>query len=1830
MRHNATLSTNLPPEQQAIRDKCFHPSGTFVEFPMEDVETSIPARFEKIVRLYPQRVAIKDNKSVITYAQLNRMANQVAHGLLGVRGSNMEPVGLLLGNAVAFIASILGVLKAGKFFIPLDPLVSLARNGACLEDAHARLLLADKENIGAAKQLALNGPRLVEFETFEKEASTQPVLKSPSPLMLAYIAYTSGSTGEPKGVMVDHRYLLHDVRLRTNAYHISHHDRLSLIAAGSVHALNNIFFALLNGANLLPFNVRREGVLRFAGWLLREQITICRITIQLFRELCSALIGREKFQDLRLIQFAGDSRFPSDVEKWGKCFPSSCLLANGISSSETGYLTDFLVDHATKLESEMMPAGYTVENKELLLLDDNGEPVGFNQVGEIVVKSAFISPGYWRRPELNRTNFRPSSSDDDSRMFFTGDLALRMPDGCIVYKGRKDFRVKIRGYNIEPTHIENALRQHQCIKHAGVLACGGNEHDPYLAAYVVPKGEAPSADELRIFLNELLPHYMIPSAFVFLESLPLTNGKIDRNALPEPDDKRPKLRIPYAEATNETEKTLVGLWEDAMEVRPIGIYDDFFDLGGHSLTASRVISAVQAAFGVELSMKDLLGAPTVAGLAELIRLIQSSVTKEPELENYLRPLIKAANRDAEIPLSYAEEGLWLIEQISPGQSGWNMQSQLRLRGALNVEALERSFNALIERHETLRTAYRLVDGEPRRAILPTLAVEVPIVRLDSSVDAKTEIDRLSVAERTQLFDLTEAPLFRARLLRVGEQDHVLIVTAHHIITDAWSNNVFSRELFALYEAYSNGEPSPLAVLPVQYSDYAVWVRQAKQDADAKNLAYWRERLNGYVVTELPSDKLRQLKRSYDGGHARIQLSQDCSRALRELCKTEHATIFMLLVAAFKILLSRHSGSMDVIVGSTLAGRRRAELDNLIGVFINILTLRTDLSGRPTFREVLRRVRNTCLEAYEHQDMPFEKLVEELNPGRGLSRNPFFQVLFNVANLPPIPVEAAGLSIERLSRPEDAARFDLTLYAPQTRDNLEIRVAYNHNLFSQDYITEVLEQYKHLLEQIVENPDQPIDQYSLITPMAKGLLPDPTAKLDDTWYGSVHELFTRNARERPEKIAVADSLGSWSFTELHDRSNQLANCLLANNVHREDIVAVYGQRSATLVCALLGVLKAGAAFCVIDPSHPPLRVKEYLSAIKPRASIEIVTTPTANPETDQVLNDAGLDCRVRLQATAGNEPWPFLTSHPTDDPPVGVSADDLAYVIFTSGSTGKPKGVMGRHGPLTHFLPWLTESFGISENDRFSFLSSVSTNKLQREIFTALSVGGSLYIPSDDDIGSFGKLDQWLRVNEISVVHLTPAMMQLLDETAREPIPSVQSVFFGGDLLRMRDVNRARKLMPEAKIVNFYNSSETQRGGGHFVFSEHGLNGEKDTPPLGKGVKDVQLLILNSIGKLAGVGELGEICVRSPHLARGYLDDDQLTKERFITNPFTGIAEDRIYRTGEQGRYLATGDVEFVARRQNQFSIRGFRVELSEIESALSDHPGIDQAVVEGRESPTETLVAYFSVKKEQAVTAPELRNFLRAKLPRHMIPAHFAPVESLPLTATGKVDRVALATKIDFHPESNNEYVAPRNDLERSLCSLWSEVLGVERVGIDDDFFDLGGHSLLAAKLFRRLDEELGWHLPLSSLFAAPTVRLLTERYESLKRKHDHRALVALRPSGSLPPVFAVPGVFGNVVGYAELSRALGPDQPFYGLQSVGLDGRDAPLDTIEAMAGLYVEEIRLVRPHGPYAILGACFGATVAYEIARQLLDQGEDDSFSGVIGSDAARALWESKTKL
>ena len=1230
-----------------------------------------------------------------------------------------------------------------------------------------------------------------------------------------------------------------------------------------------------------------------------------------------------------------------------------------------------------------------------------------------------------------------------------------------------------------------------------------------------------------------------------------------------------------------------------------------------------------------------------------------------EMDQALTSSRAIACRRPETPpqLSFAQERLWFLDQLMPGSPVFNVPIAVQLSNAIDCNALQKSVNEIVRRHQVFRTSFITVDGRPAPLVSSDLEAELDVVDLTSlrASERETESHRLTNDEALRPFDLARGPLIRTSLLKLSAQESIFLLTMHHIVSDGWSIVLFFQELSALYQAFSNGKASPLSELPIQYTDYADWQREwLRGELLEQQLSYWRNQLGGELpVLELPADRPRPAVQTHPGGRVTLTLPAELTHAVSALSQRENATLFMTLLAAFKVLLQRYTGQDDIIVGSPIANRPRAETEKLIGFFLNNLALRTDLSGDPSFRELLWRVRNTALDAYAHQDVPFEKLIEELRPERDLSRTSIFQVYFNLFSFSDdieLPDGTTSSFVDAwLQSDENLSKFDLTLYAGEDDRKIKLALVYNTDLFEHDRIVEMLEQFKSLLSQIVERPDEKISSFSLVTPEAQKFLPNPAQPFPARRREAIQTLFAEQARRRPDQTAIVDPRETWSYRDLDSRTNQLANYLRQSGICARDTVAIYGHRSAPLVCAILGVLKAGAAFVILDPSYPASRLINCLQIAAPRAWLQIEAAGPLPEVLDQFVSSLDYCCRLELPARDSLGESDLLANCSTENPYIEVDPDDLAYVAFTSGSTGNPKGILGRHGPLTLFTSWAVEMFGLNESDRFCMLSGLAHDPLHRDIFTPLQIGGTICTPDPQDLEAPQRLRAWMKQQGITVANLTPAMSQLLSESdaaiTSEQIESLRYSFLVGDVLTRHDVSRLKRLAPSINCVNLYGATETQRAVGYFVVpnqDESSCEAEnkavwksgtgvallnlaqdvratiKEVLPLGKGIKDVQLLVLNGSRQLCGIGEAGEIYFRSPHLAKGYLGDEALTRERFILNPFTNASGDRLYRTGDLGRYLPDGNVEHLGRVDRQVKVRGFRIEPGEIEAVLTQHPAVRETAVIARqdEAGGTSLVAYVVPLQPSGITTTVLRQYLGDKLPAYMMPAAFVMIEALPLTPNRKLDRSALPAPDQTHRERTGEYKAPRSEVEEMLADIWREVLAVERVGIDDNFFELGGHSLMAVRLFATMEKKFGRRLPLATLFQAPTVAQLAAILQK-DVAPSWSSLVPIQPRGSGQPFFCVHAVGGNVLEYHDLARHLGTDQPFYGLQSRGLDGTQPPHTRITEMAAHYVKEIREFQPVGPYLIGGRSLGGIIAFEMACQLRTQGQEVGLLALLDS-------------
>ena len=1004
------MSGSSDPKHLSLQSHAGATDG-LMSFTQEEVEQSIPERFEKMVRMYPDRLAVKDTERSLTYDQLNRKANRIARAILLERGEGNDAIALLFEHGVDVIAAIFGVLKAGKFYVAIDPLSPEERIRHILKDSGASLLVTNRDKLGFANALAEDVHSILNIDAINEDMASENLGLVISTTDFVRINYTSGSTGKPKGVPKEHLKSLQRAMLDTVEVPVYPEDRMSLlhsVAYGSATVC--LYQSLLNGASLFPFNCRLETIERLASWINEERITVLHLPPVVFRQLAETSAKQANLKSLRLIRLSGSATTRLDFELYRENFPPETSLEVHMGSTETGTITRAILSHSFAFPNEGVPIGYPTHDYEIFIVGENNSRVPHGEVGEIAVKGRTINSDYWRNPELTMRKYLPDPHGGDEQIYLTGDIGIMLPDGFLIHLGRKDLMVKIRGYRVNLNEVERALLEHSQIKEAGVAAWDRDPGEKYLVGYVVPRQEsAVNVSELNEFLRKKIPNYMIPASFVFLKSLPLVNGKLDRTALPLPDYQRPDLRTPYVQPHGELQQKLSKIWAEVLSLDRIGAHDSFFDLGGHSLTATRLISRVIDSFQVEVSLKSLFESPTLTGFAQRVE----DVLHQAHGESLL-PLVPVP-RGSSLPASFSQRGLWFHDQLEPRSCAYNLVFAYRLRGGLDVKALEQSVNQIIDRHEALRTVFEAKDGQPAQVIQPAMTIELPIMDLsfaDSEQVRETEVRRIAGALAGQPFDLARGPLLRTALLRLADDDYVLLLATHHVVFDAWSMGIFVRELSTIYNSVGTGKPVPIPQLRIQYGDFAVWQKGRLQGINLEtHLAYWKNQLDRLPALNLPSRRVQPVLDRPPSVHEEFELSKELSVELRRLCDCTGTTLFMVLLAAYTVALHRYTGQTDIAIGTPTAGRNHPEVEGLIGFFLNMLVLRTDLSGNPTFRELLKRIREVCLNAFAHQDLPFEKLVEELRPRRDLTQNPLIQVTFALQNTPRCPLSLRALPRE---------------------------------------------------------------------------------------------------------------------------------------------------------------------------------------------------------------------------------------------------------------------------------------------------------------------------------------------------------------------------------------------------------------------------------------------------------------------------------------------------------------------------------------------------------------------------------------------------------------------------------------------------------------------------------------------------------------------------------------------------------------------------------------------------------------------------------------------------
>ncbi|RKH59280.1 non-ribosomal peptide synthetase, partial [Corallococcus interemptor] len=1725
-------------------------------------EPSIPAMVEAQVRRTPEALAIITPEKQLTYRELDAKANQLAHRLRGLGVGPEVRVGLCVERTEDLVIGALGILKAGGAYVPLDPSYPRERLGWLLEDAQGPALVAHSHLLSALPETSATPVCLDSDEELAKQPVTAPAVDI-HPGHLAYLIYTSGSTGRPKGVAISHGNAVSFLHWALETF--TAEELKGTLAATSLNFDLSVFelFAPLSSGGAV---VVAKNALHLAELSTASHVTLVNTVPSAMAQL---LRLNAVPPSVRVINLAGEA-LPETLAKQVYSVPTVQKLYNLYGPSEdTTYSTASLVGR-----NEVPLIGRPLPATRAYVLDASLQPVPVGVAGELYLAGEGQARGYLLRPELTAERFVPEPfGPPGGRMYRTGDRVRYRTDGRLEYLGRIDFQVKVRGFRIELGEIEAALRRAPGLKDAVVVA-KGEAADKRLVAYVTPKAEASlEVEALKAHLRQGLPEYMVPSAFVVLDALPLnSNGKVDRKALPEPEAQQSGTS--YEAPRTETEAKLASIWAEVLRLPQVGVKDSFFELGGHSLLATQVVSRVRAELGVELPLRALFESSTVEALAA--RLHGSTGPHAPKLTR--------TTHEGPLPLSFAQQRLWLLDQLQPEDASYNLPAALQLSGQLDAEALRRAFEALVAHHESLRTTFHEHQGQPTQRIHAPAGWALPLADLTSLPEAQREEEarKLANAEARRPFHLATGPLLRSALVRLREDSHLLLVTMHHIVSDGWSMGVLVRELISLYAALHDGREPGLTPLPVQYADFATWQRNWLQgEVLEAQLGYWKQQLSGApAALELPTDRPRPPVQSHRGATVQVRIPADVAHALKALAGREGATPFMVLLTAFQVLLSRYSAQDDISVGSPIAGRTQAETEGLIGFFVNTLVLRARVDPRATFQELLAQVRGTTFAAFEHQHLPFEKLVEAVQPARDLSRSPLFQAMFVLQNTPTEALRLPGLSFQALPLEAHFAKFDLSLGLREGKDGFVGTLEYATDLFDAATVQRMAGHFGVLLEAIAKEPDTRLGDLPLLTESERRQLlvewNPPASQVAQV--PSIPAMVEAQVRRTPDALAVITPEKQLTYRELDAKANQLAHRLRGLGVGPEVRVGLCVERTEDLVIGALGILKAGGAYVPLDPSYPRERLGWLLEDAQGPALVAHSHLLSALPETS--ATPVCLDSDEEL------------AKQPVTAPAVDIHPGHLAYLIYTSGSTGRPKGVAISHGNAVSFLHWALETFTAEELKGTLAATSLNFDLSVFELFAPLSSGGAVVVAKNAL-----HLAELSTASHVTLVNTVPsAMAQLLRLNAVPP--SVRVVNLAGEALPETLARQVYAVPTVQKLYNLYGPSEDT------TYSTASLVGRGEVPLIGRPLPATRAYVLDASLQPVPVGVAGELYLAGEGQARGYLLRPELTAERFVPEPY-GPPGGRMYRTGDRVRYRTDGRLEYLGRIDFQVKVRGFRIELGEIEAALRRAPGLKDAVVVAKgEAADKRLVAYVTPKAEASLEVEALKAQLRQGLPEYMVPTAFVVLDALPLNSNGKVDRKALPEP-DTHAIEARDFVAPRDALEMQLARIWEDVLGVRSVGIRSSFFELGGHSLLAVRMLASIRERLGLSLPLSVLFQQPTVEQLAQVL-----RDDSQAWTPLVPlergEPGHRPLFLVHPGGGNVLAYSELARRLGPSLPVYGLQSRGLDGRPVA-ESIEEMASLYIEALRTVQPHGPYQLGGWSLGGVIAYEMARRLREAGE-----------------------
>ncbi|MDS0527391.1 amino acid adenylation domain-containing protein [Clostridium sp. SHJSY1] len=1783
-------------------------------------DDNLSALFEKKVAEYPELTALVCGDTTLNYRELNSRVNRLAN-LLVDKGLGPEKiVALALPRSIEMVVSMLAVIKTGAAYLPIDLDFPAERIEFMLNDAKPLCMITSE--VASLKipdntvefKIEIDSKDMIELLESYSDSNvqvTREAIHTP-----AYIIYTSGSTGKPKGVVVRSEGLINFLLSMENQFKLTKEDRFLAVTTISfdISALE-IFLPLISGASLII--AEKETVKdpeALTDIIVEKNITLMQATPTLWHALVTNYPSR--LQGIRVL--VGGEVLPIDLAD--KLHQLGCEVTNLYGPTETTIWSSSITLDSE--ETGVPSIGAPIWNTQMYVLDNALQPVPVGVEGDLYIAGTGLARGYLGRPALTAERFvaNPYGSKG-SRMYRTGDRVCWQPDGTLDYISRADHQIKIRGFRIELGEIEAVLAKHTDIQQVTVIVREDKPGDKRLVAYLVPaSNNSLNLAELREYMGSCLPEYMVPSAFVEMNELPLTpNGKIDRKQLPAPDS---STIVSNRAPRTPQEEILKDLFTEILGISNIGIDDSFFDLGGHSLLASTLMIRIRKAFGVELSIGKIFDTPTIAGLAK-----QLSSGKKAKIS------VKSFEKPDRIPLSYAQRRLWFLYKLEGASPTYNIPVVINLSGKLDINALEKALDDVVERHEILRTIFPENMGIPYQKILDVNEGKRElVVSKTSHGELEEEINKAVKYS----FDLSTEPAFKAQVFTVTEDEHVLLLLLHHIVGDGWSLTPLTKDLATAYKSRSEGLAPNWEPLSVQYADYTIWQEKILRDENDENsllvkeLDYWKETLaNLPEQLEVPTDFKRPEEASYCGETLAFNITSELHQGLLDLARNNGVSLFMVLQAGLATLLTRLGAGNDIPIGTPIAGRNDDALDNLVGLFINNLVLRTDTSRDPSFQELLQRVRETNLNAYEHQDLPFERLVEAINPVRSQSRHPLFQIMLALQNTqdPKLILPDAETKLKLYS--VGASKFDLTielreLYAEDGKaTGIKGFLEYSTDLFKGETVEIFISRMLKLLDEAVKNPNKTIGDLEILLPEERQkILVDWNKGFDNIPENCISDLFEEQVKKNPKNIAVVFEKDTLTYEELNNQANNLAHLLISKGVGPEHFVALALPRSLEMIVGLLAVIKSGAAYVPVDPDYPNDRINFILNDAKPTCLItnsKIVSKLSGIDSVMKVVLDEE-DTIENLKQ--------YSTHNPVDaDRAKSLSPYSPAYIIYTSGSTGVPKGVIIPHQNVIRLFKATDNWFSFNENDVWTMFHSYAFDFSVWEIWGPLLYGGRLVVVSHSVSRSPVEFLELLVSEKVTMLNQTPSAFYQLMQADRENQAfgnklSLRYIVFGGEALELSRLTDWYNRHPEnaPTLINMYGITETTVHVSYLELNKT-TTAKRGNSLIGSSIPDLDIFVLDDYLKPVPPGVVGELYVAGAGLARGYLGRPSLTASRFVANPFSTLGT-RMYRTGDLARWNEDGSLDYMGRADHQIKIRGFRIELGEIEAAIAGHPDIDQVAVVVREDQPgdKRLVAYVVTNGETSFDLADLRRYIGEFLPDYMIPSAFVEISALPLTPNGKLDSKALPA-----PEFGVKVVGrgPRTPQEEILRDLFMEVLNLPQVGIDDGFFDLGGHSLLAVHLMSKIHEALGVQLSIGNLFEAPTVARLAERLEMGTSKSALDVLLPLRKSGEEAPLFCVHPAGGLSWCYSGLMTYLESGYPIYGIQARGISKREKLPKTLDEMAADYIEHIRTIQPTGPYNLLGWSLGGNIVHAMATQLQEQGEEIEIVAMLDSYPNRFL-------